>query len=413
MIAELRDWLVDNTENLVSSTFNRAPNMLPDDQDVAGLISLIAEHVFATADRQLRAVQTWANSTIGRDAVSAGDWLTILRVLKEEVGAGLSSRFSPSDTLSAWREVDRLLSSALIEAAQLTSGKGQAELLEHTVELRQELEKLEQSKTNFITVAAHELKTPLTIVEGYAKMLHREIAEDSPLQLYVRGMDNGLVRMAEIMGDMIDVSLIDLHSFELNYQHVTIANILATVAENLKGYFDQRKVELRVSLIGLSQPTYADPQKLAKALEKVLLNGLKYTPDGGNVSASAKAVREMEAAGEIGGFVDVAISDTGIGIDPSHLERIFDKFSSLNDPRYHSSSKFAFKGGGAGLGLPIAKGIVEAHGGRIYAHSIGRDEATFPGSTFHIELPIYLSPPVSLDSRAVGRIGGHHERQDV
>jgi signal transduction histidine kinase len=403
LTAEISVWLKDRAEELVASTIYRAPNMLPDERDVAAFISVLAEHVGTTADRQLTAMQSWAVTTIGRDAITAGDWLTILRVLKEEIENGLSAHFSTAATLAHWKEVDHLLTIAVIEAAKLTSSMGQADLLAHTVELREELERLEQSKSNFITVAAHELKTPLTIMEGYARMLRSELEAGSPLQLYLSGMDNGLVRMQEIIGDMIDVSLIDLHSFELSYQQVSLANIISMVAANLQKHFDQRKVELNVKPFALYQPTYADPQRLAKAFEKLLLNALKYTPDGGRVTVSGRAVRESDAAGDIAGFVDIEIRDSGIGIDPANLERIFDKFSSLNDPRYHSSSKTAFKGGGAGLGLPISKGIVEAHGGRIYAESTGRDEAHYPGSTFHIELPIYLSAPVGVDVRYDGQ----------
>ncbi|MCA9995577.1 MAG: HAMP domain-containing histidine kinase, partial [Anaerolineales bacterium] len=92
-------------------------------------------------------------------------------------------------------------------------------------------------------------------------------------------------------------------------------------------------------------------------------------------------------------YIDVQITDTGIGINPEDLEAIFRKFNSTSDVKLHSSGKTKFKGDGPGLGLPIAKGIIEAHGGRIWVESPGCDEVRCPGSTFHIELPVLLEKP--------------------
>jgi signal transduction histidine kinase len=104
-------------------------------------------------------------------------------------------------------------------------------------------------------------------------------------------------------------------------------------------------------------------------------------------------VRQDEVTDELAGFVDIQVRDAGIGIDAENLESIFEKFGSIADASLHSSSKTKFKGGGPGLGLPIARGIVEAHGGRVWAESPGHHEENFPGSTFHIELPLWLAPP--------------------
>lgn len=397
MADELKEWLLVQSESLCGATLYRAPNMLPDERDVSAFVTLLAEQVGMAMDEQLTAVQSWALTTIGRDAMTAGDWLTILRVLKEEIGKALQVDFSAEATIGHWTDVDYLLTSAIIEAAQLTSYMGQADLLEHTIKLREELERLEQSKTNFITVGAHELRTPLTIIEGYANMLRVEADPDSSLRLYVSGMENGLLRMQEIIADMIDVSLIDLQGFELNYQKVDLERIVLLVADNLQKHFAKRRVDLVIEPFEDKELTYGDPQTLAKAFEKVVLNGLKYTPDGGRVSVTGSFVREPGPIPDVTGYSRIQVVDTGIGIDPSNLERIFDKFSSLADVRLHSSSKTAFKGGGAGLGLPITKGIIEAHGGRIWADSPGYDEGSYPGSTFVIELPIYTVAPISVD----------------
>ncbi len=329
--------------------------------------------------------------------MTASDWLIILRVLKEEIGNCLSQQFSPEETLKHWRLLDTLFTFLIIEAAQLTSYMGKAELLEHTVQLRDKLERLERSKSNFITVGAHELRTPLTIVEGYANMLRVETESNSSLRLYVNGLDNGLIRMQEIIGDMIDVSLLDLQSFELTYQQINVEKTILLVTDNMSKHFAKRRINLVFTPFEGNQATYGDPQKLVKAFEKVLSNALKYTPDGGRIKISGRLMEASDRSRDIDGQIRVEIQDSGIGIDSENLESIFDKFSSVADVRLHSSSKTAFRGGGAGLGLPITKGIIEAHGGRIWAESPGYDGVNFPGSSFFIELPVYLNPPVSVD----------------
>jgi signal transduction histidine kinase len=343
---------------------------------------------------QLSAVQFWALTRIGYDARAASDWLTLLRVLKEEIDKQLEQNFSPAEILSAWRSLDDLFTFAFIEATQLASDIDHAALLEHAQTLRAQMDTFEKSKSNFIAVAAHELKTPLTLLEGYANMIRYESGDDTRLMLYVEGLSNGFRRMHEIINDMIDVSLIDLHAVELNYTQFRLERIILMVADNLDKFFFERQVELVIMPLGGELRIYADQDKLTNALKKVLLNALKYTPDNGRVTVSSQLTREDEANEDLAGYVDVMISDTGIGINPEDLEMIFDKFTSTMDASLHSSSKINFKGGGPGLGLPIARGIVEAHNGRIWAVSEKCDEETCPGTTFHIELPIWLSAPV-------------------
>jgi signal transduction histidine kinase len=102
------------------------------------------------------------------------------------------------------------------------------------------------------------------------------------------------------------------------------------------------------------------------------------------------------------GFVEVSVADTGIGIAAEHQQRIFEKFGGLGDAARHSSGKTKFKGGGAGLGLAIARGIIEAHGGAIWCESAGYDEVNCPGSTFHIMVPIRTELPKASISRLYG-----------
>ncbi|PID87264.1 MAG: hypothetical protein CSB13_00135 [Chloroflexi bacterium] len=390
---ELKQWLNKNVDALVRATAHRAPNMLPDTEDVSAFVLLLIDNIGRSRELQLASVQFWALTTIGYDARGASDWLTILHVLKNEIGDKLSQEIAPAKALKFWRAMEDFFTYALIEATQIASDMDRAALLEHTHKLSAQIEAFETSKSNFIAVAAHELRTPLTLLEGYANMIRYESEPGSRLALYVEGLSNGFRRMYEIINDMIDVSLIDLHAVELNYSQFRLERTILLVADNLNKHFSARNVDLAIIPLGEELRIFADQEKLVNALGKVLLNALKFTPDGGRVIVSSSVTRLEAPVDNLIGYVDIQIADTGIGIDPEDLEMIFDKFTSTMDASLHSSSKTNFKGGGPGLGLPIVRGIVEAHGGRIWAVSEKCDEETYPGSTFHIELPIWLEEP--------------------
>ena len=142
----------------------------------------------------------------------------------------------------------------------------------------------------------------------------------------------------------------------------------------------ERKQKLVIKkLTGSDTRLYADPERIYQALHNVLVNAIKYTPDKGKISVTGRTLP---------GFIEVIIKDSGIGIAPEHQTAIFEKFAQFGKPNLHSSGKIKFKGGGPGLGLPIARGIIEAHGGTIWVESNGYDEEKCPGSTFHILIPI-------------------------
>jgi signal transduction histidine kinase len=386
----LQQWLGEQIEPLCEAVSERMPNMLVGPPELAELLRTIATHLDVAPENQLAKIQFWAITEVGYDAPFAGDWRTALRVLKHELVNRLEQHFPAGEALRYWRELDELFTYALIEVTQLSSDIDHAVMLDHVVSLRQQTEKFEQTKTNFVVVAAHELRTPLTILEGYAKMLAAETQAEVTLKVYVDGLISGLGRMKELITDLIDVSLLDLRTMELEYNQFYLEKIILMVADSVSGYFAERNVELIIKPLPIQQRIYGDAERLAKAFTKVIMNGLKYTPNGGTVTINSVMQGVAETAVD---YIDVQITDTGIGIDPEDLETIFRKFSSTSDVKLHSSGKTKFKGDGPGLGLPIAKGIVEAHGGRIWVESPGCDEVRCPGSTFHIELPILLEKP--------------------
>jgi signal transduction histidine kinase len=255
-------------------------------------------------------------------------------------------------------------------------------------EMRQSLEKLDRTKSDFIAVAAHELRTPLTLVEGYTAML-RENMDRKTLSsteiVLLEGVQNGTRRLHAIIDDMIDVSLIDNNLLQINYQPVWLNRLFSLLSAELNEITSERKIVLEIlPFPGSSEVTFADPERILQVLRNILTNAIKYTPDGGLIRVDGR---------KLPGFVEIVVQDTGIGIDPEDQPIIFEKFSRLGSSTLHSSGKTKFKGGGPGLGLRIAKGIIESHGGAIWVDSPGYDEKNCPGSTFHILLPQHVEPP--------------------
>ncbi len=277
---------------------------------------------------------------------------------------------------------------AFERAAQFEMEAKVNHLTEKLDEVTQSLEKLDRSKSDFIAVAAHELRTPLTLIDGYATML-RENLEQAGLLPYqgilVDGIQNGARRLQAIIDDMIDVSLIDNKLLSLNFQPLWVNRLFSVLADEFSDTIKQRNQTLEVhSFPGMNEMTFGDPERLLQVFRNVLTNAVKYTPDGGQISVDGRILP---------GFMEVTICDTGIGIDPEDTQSIFDKFVRLGDTALHSSSRTKFKGGGPGLGLHIARGILESHGGTIWVESPGYNEATCPGSVFHLLVPLRAAPP--------------------
>ena len=307
-----------------------------------------------------------------------------------------STRPFDSSTINLVRSVSEqaaiaLRNAQLYDEVSRFSQELERRVQERTEELEKatrELEKLDRAKSDFISIAAHELKTPLTLIQGYTNILREDplILREPRLKELLQGILKGAERLKSIIDDMIDVSLIDTQVLTLRVGPVSLEGILRMVVTELREQAKDRKVDLIIER-GRPLPTIiADAQRLYQVFYNIIGNGIKYTPDGGRVTISTHLIEGEN--GDNNRYVEVVITDTGIGIDPEDQEHIFDKFYQTGDVSLHSSGKTKFKGGGPGLGLAIARGIVEAHGGRIWVKSEGRDEIRCPGSSFYVLLPL-------------------------
>ncbi len=314
----------------------------------------------------------------------------------------------------------KVITQAYIEANQQAQDALAAEIarlqhdtdrqsIDHTADLSKanaELNKLQQAKIDFISIAAHELKTPLTLIYGYTNML-REMATrgDDTIQAapLLDGIMRGTERLSAIVEDMLDVSVIDTEALSLHIEKVSLATAVSIIVAQNAHNLEERKQTIHVSTVGaLGQLPYIeiDARRLHQILGHLVNNAIKYTPDGGEIFIDGWRLSD-DGTGKGGrftggDFVELTIRDTGIGIAPEHRERIFEKFFRVGKSTLHSSGKVKFKGAGPGLGLPIARGLAEAHGGKLWAESPGHDEVNCPGSTFHLLLPIRAMPHPSI-----------------
>ncbi len=253
-----------------------------------------------------------------------------------------------------------------------------------------QLEHLDQTKTDFIRICAHELRTPLTVLQGYSQMLLNDgtIKDSEYLLDLISTIHSGAGRLHEIVNSMLDMTKIDTRALELYPEPVSAASLLQMVGQKFNNSLTERNITLTIDDMTGLPPVEADPEALHKVFYHLIANAIKYTPDGGQITIAGQRVRG-NGQGEMGtDGIELLISDTGIGIDAKFHDLIFTKFYQTGQLALHSTGQTKFKGAGPGLGLAIAKGIVEAHQGKIWVESEGHDEETYPGSTFYIFLPL-------------------------
>lgn len=247
------------------------------------------------------------------------------------------------------------------------------------------LRELDRLKSDFIIMVSHELRTPLTLISGYAHLLDEQLKQNPEtftvemISGVAEGLNQGVDRMRGVVNEIIKVARIASGTLDLAIGPVRLSEIIQDLQEEYREVIDKRRLNLHIGDLSRLPIIEGDGVQLKAAVDNVLSNAVKYTPDGGSIFIVGRTM---------GDAVDLIIQDTGIGIPGSEQTRIFDQFYALGNIEHHSTSKSAFQGGGLGLGLAIAKGIVEAHNGRIWVESDKRDPDSMPGSTFHILLPI-------------------------
>mgnify|MGYP000427399664 CR=1 FL=1 len=245
------------------------------------------------------------------------------------------------------------------------------------------LERLDQAKADFLAIASHELRTPLAQVRGYVDVL-ADLAEEGALtpeqvRRIAENISRPTRRLEAIIDAMVDATQIDAEGLPLYFVPTTLSLVMRLAIEPWLPALEQRNLTLTTHGLEDIPPIHADLERLTQAFSNLISNAIKFTPDGGRITIEARPLDEE--------YFKVTVADTGIGISRTDQELIFEKFYRVGSASLHSSGDFKFKGGGPGLGLPIARGVIEGHGGCIWVESEGYDEERCPGSTFHVVLP--------------------------
>jgi len=240
----------------------------------------------------------------------------------------------------------------------------------HTLtEAYQELQRGDKMKTRFIDTVSHELRTPLTVMRGYLELIQTEYADkiDPKMVSKLKTLKSNTERLYDLVESMLDVARIEQGAMEIIKQEASIKILVEEIAESQKHLATEKHQELKVVIIGDISLVKIDARKIRDAIRNILNNAIRYTPEGGKI--------QLGLADE-GKMVHIWVRDNGVGIPTSDLEKIFDRFHIV------VARELSHQVDRMGLGLPLAKGIVEAHGGKLWVESeIGK------GSVFHINLP--------------------------
>ena len=251
------------------------------------------------------------------------------------------------------------------------------------------LRQLDRNKLEFIMIAAHELRTPLTVLNGYVNVLRGfpETKSNSALDEVTDGILKGTNRMHKVVNMMLDLTRIGSESLKVASVPVPLQRIVEDLVRDLEQAAAERKIRFVVTHGENTPELKGDPTLIQKAVYQLMVNAIKYTPDGGRIHITTRtAPLEDGSPG-----VEIAVRDRGIGLDAEHHELVFEKFYQVGDVALHSSGKTTFKGGGPGLGLALVRGVARAHGGKAWVESAGHDEVNMTGSSFYLLLP--LAPP--------------------
>jgi len=238
------------------------------------------------------------------------------------------------------------------------------------IKRREEVEKISKAKSEFLSIASHQLRTPLTAIKGYISMMREKIYGKPPEKME-RPLENIYTsneRLIKLVNDLLNVSRIEAGRMEMKLEKSSLEEIITSVVEELKNVAKEKNIYLKWEKPKKPLPKISvDKDKIRQVIMNVADNAIRYTEHGG-VIIKCKMKNEK---------CEIEVSDTGVGLTKYELSKMFESFS-----RGAAGTRLYTEG--VGLGLYVARRFVEMHKGKIWAESKGKDK----GSTFYIELPI-------------------------
>ncbi|HVD90698.1 MAG TPA: ATP-binding protein [Vicinamibacterales bacterium] len=265
-----------------------------------------------------------------------------------------------------------------------------ATLLERAEIARADAVTANRLKDDFLATLSHELRTPLNAILGYARMLRQGIVEPARQAGAFEIVERNATALTQMVGDVLDVSSIIVGKIRLNVGMVDLPAVVEEAVATVRTAADAKGVRLQVTADPAAGPISGDPDRLQQIVWNLLSNAVRFTPKGGRVQVGVERVNS---------HVEIVVSDTGVGIHADFLPHVFERFRQAD-------GRFSREYGGLGLGLAIARDLVELHGGTIHAFSDGEGR----GATFRVELPRMIVdrgtiarvpplPPLATDAR--------------
>jgi signal transduction histidine kinase len=239
--------------------------------------------------------------------------------------------------------------------------------------VNEELKRLDRLKVNFFSVINHEMRTPLTAIMGYTDLLFDDTSlKDQQVDILNIVQDNAR-RLLDLVNNLLDISRLEDGRLTIRPEVLEINTAIERALGVIKPMADKKRISIAVDIPGATPSIYGDPRRVDQILINLLHNAVKYTPDTGSVYLTAQEDGNTD-------LVQISVADTGIGIPAELQPGVFDRFV-----RAEQAEKTHIVG--SGLGLSIAKGLVEAHGGEIWVES---EEGC--GATFTFTLPVTALP---------------------
>jgi histidine kinase len=272
---------------------------------------------------------------------------------------------SPVQTIS--HASQRIADGHYDERVQVRGSDELSQLASRFNRMAERLDQVETLRRRLIGDVSHELRTPLTAIQGSMEGLMDGVvpATNETFQQLHAEAD----RLNRLVDDLQELSRVEARAYPLNLQPVDLAALVGKVAKGLASQAASRRISLTVQMPDHLPRPLADEDRLVQVLTNLTANGLQYTPEGGAVTIAAKSGDRD---------IQVSVRDSGIGIPPEHVSHVFDRFYRVDKSRSRQA------GGGSGIGLTIARALIEAHRGRIWAESEGEGK----GSVFTFTLPI-------------------------
>ncbi len=289
--------------------------------------------------------------------------------VKARSGEVLGGLFFGHDQPGVFTERDERIMVAV--AAQAAAAMDTARLYEAEQHARNAAEQANRAKDHFLAALSHELRTPLTPVLAILTSLTEDTAVPPALAKDLRTMRRNVELEARLIDDLLDLTRIARGKLELHYERVELAQLLENALNTCRQEIEAKRLQLVRDLVNERQLLLVDEARITQVLWNLLKNAVKFTPEGGTIT-----VRSRVADSADGRHACIEIQDTGIGIEPDRIERIFEAFEQ-------GGRSVTQQFGGLGLGLAIAKAIAELHRGRLTATSEGAGR----GSAFTLQLP--------------------------